>query len=51
MLTEYYKAATEAAAIAELDSFGIVKLTGNDRVAWLVCPLWRNHPVSPGRCG
>jgi len=35
MLTEYYKAATEAAAIAELDSFGIVKLTGNDRVAWL----------------
>jgi len=35
MLTEYYKAATEAAAIADLDSFGIVKLTGSDRVSWL----------------
>src|ERR1051325_7142498 len=35
MLAEYYKAATEAAAITELDSFGIVKLTGTDRVSWL----------------
>src|SRR5262245_28794339 len=35
MLTEYYKAATEAAAITDLDSFGIVKLTGSDRVSWL----------------
>jgi len=35
MLAEYYKAATEAAAIADLDSFGIVKLTGSDRVSWL----------------
>ena len=35
MLAEYYKAATEAAAITELDSFGIVKLTGSDRASWL----------------
>jgi len=35
MLSEYYKAATEGAAIADLDSFGIVKLTGSDRVSWL----------------
>src|SRR5262245_17325851 len=35
MLAEYYKAATESAAITELDSFGVVKLTGSDRVSWL----------------
>jgi folate-binding protein YgfZ len=35
MLAEYYRAATEGAAITELDSFGIVKLTGSDRVSWL----------------
>lgn len=35
MLAEYYKAATEAVAITELDSFGIVKLIGSDRVSWL----------------
>ena len=35
MLTEYYKAATEGAAITELDSFGVLKLTGSDRVSWL----------------
>ena len=35
MLAEYYKAATEAAAITELDSFGILKLTGSDRASWL----------------
>src|SRR5262245_41489004 len=35
MLAEYYKAATQAAAITELDSYGVVKLTGNDRVTWL----------------
>jgi folate-binding protein YgfZ len=35
MLAEYYKAATEAAAVTELDAFGIIKLTGNDRVSWL----------------
>src|SRR5262249_46405841 len=35
MLAEYYKAATQGAAITELDSFGIVKLTGSDRVSWL----------------
>ncbi len=35
MLAEYYKAATEAAAITELDLFGVVKLTGSDRVSWL----------------
>jgi folate-binding protein YgfZ len=35
MIAEYYKAATEGAAITELDSFGLVKLTGPDRVSWL----------------
>src|SRR5215813_10078561 len=35
MLKEYYKAATETAAITELDSFGIVKLSGTDRISWL----------------
>jgi folate-binding protein YgfZ len=35
MLAEYYKAATQGAAITDLGSFGIVKLTGNDRVSWL----------------
>src|SRR5215470_1050226 len=35
MLAEHYKAARESAVITELDSFGIVKLTGGDRVSWL----------------
>jgi folate-binding protein YgfZ len=35
MLGEYYRAATEAAAVTELDAFGLIKLTGNDRVSWL----------------
>lgn len=35
MLSEYYKAATEHAAIAEKDWFGVVKLTGPDRASWL----------------
>jgi folate-binding Fe-S cluster repair protein YgfZ len=35
MLAEYYKAATKQAAITELDLYGIVKLTGGDRVSWL----------------
>lgn len=35
MLLEYYEAATRAAALAEKDWFGIVKLTGSDRVSWL----------------
>src|SRR5262245_50355026 len=35
MLAEYYRAATEGTAITDLDSFGIVKLTGSDRVSWL----------------
>src|SRR5688500_12842441 len=35
MLTEYYKAATHDAALAEKDWFGIVKLTGSDRASWL----------------
>src|SRR5258708_4006417 len=34
MLVEYYKAATEAAAVTELDLFGIVKLSGPDHVSW-----------------
>ena len=35
MIPEYYQAATESAALAEKDWFGIVKLTGPDRVTWL----------------
>src|SRR3954470_21881304 len=35
MLTEYYEAATHTAALAEKDWFGIVKLTGSERVSWL----------------
>lgn len=35
MLSEYYSAATRAAALAEKDWFGIVKLTGSERVSWL----------------
>ena len=35
MLTEYYQAATRGAALTEKDWFGVVKLTGTDRVSWL----------------
>src|SRR5215468_6905783 len=35
MLAEYYRTATEHAAITKLDSFGIVKLTESERVSWL----------------
>src|SRR5215470_3817770 len=35
MILEYYQAATDSAAIAEVDWFGTVKLSGPDRVAWL----------------
>src|SRR5262249_39985640 len=35
MLREYYKAAREAAAVVRKDWYGIVRLTGSDRVSWL----------------
>jgi folate-binding protein YgfZ len=35
MLAEYYKAATQGAAVAEKDWFGLVKLTGSERTSWL----------------
>jgi folate-binding protein YgfZ len=35
MLHEYYKAARETSAVVEKDLFGIVQLTGPDRVSWL----------------
>jgi folate-binding protein YgfZ len=35
MLVEYYEAATQSAALAEKDWFGVLKLTGNERVSWL----------------
>jgi folate-binding protein YgfZ len=35
MLPEYYGAATHSAALAEKDWFGIVKLSGSDRLSWL----------------
>jgi folate-binding protein YgfZ len=35
MIAEYYNAARNSAALAEKDWFGILKLTGSDRVTWL----------------
>src|SRR5215813_7860092 len=35
MLREHYKAAREAAALVEKDWYGIVRLTGGERVSWL----------------
>lgn len=35
MLLEYYEAAIRESAVAEKDWFGVVKLTGSDRVSWL----------------
>jgi folate-binding protein YgfZ len=35
MLTEYYQAARYGAALAEMDWYGILKLTGSERVSWL----------------
>jgi folate-binding protein YgfZ len=35
MLTQYYHAARQAAALAEKDWFGILKLTGAERASWL----------------
>src|SRR5262245_4221806 len=35
MVPEYYKAATQTVAVADLDLFGVVKLTGGERVSWL----------------
>jgi len=35
VLTEYYKAAREEAALVQKDWLGIVKLTGSERVTWL----------------
>ena len=32
---EYYAAATQSAALAEKDWFGVIKLTGTERVSWL----------------
>jgi folate-binding protein YgfZ len=35
MVAEYYKAATQGTAVAETDWFGVIKLTGAERVSWL----------------
>ena len=35
MLIEYYNAARHGAALAEMDWFGVLKLTGSERVSWL----------------
>jgi folate-binding protein YgfZ len=35
MLTEYYHAARYGAALAEMDWYGVLKLTGPDRASWL----------------
>jgi folate-binding protein YgfZ len=35
MLTEYYHAARYGAALAEMDWYGVLKLTGSERATWL----------------
>src|SRR5205814_2311010 len=35
MLTEYYHAARYGAALAEMDWYGVLKLTGSERASWL----------------
>src|SRR5437870_7699093 len=35
MLSEHYEAARKAAAVAEQDWLGILKLTGSERASWL----------------
>ena len=50
MVSEYYKAATEAAAVAEKDWFGVVKLTGSDRASWLQGMVTNDvEKLAPGR--
>jgi folate-binding protein YgfZ len=49
MLSEYYQAATRAAALAEKDWFGIIKLTGGDRASWLQGMVTNDvQKVAPG---
>src|SRR5437868_12506329 len=35
MLAEYYNAANQAAAVVEMDWFGVIRLTGTERASWL----------------
>ncbi len=51
MLSEYYQAATRAAALAEKDWFGIVKLTGTERVPWLQGMLTNDVEKLPSGSG
>ncbi len=51
MLSEYYQAATRAAALAEKDWFGIVKLAGNERVPWLQGMLTNDVEKLPSGSG
>jgi folate-binding protein YgfZ len=49
MLSEYYEAAIHAAALAEKDWFGVVKLTGSERVSWLQGMLTNDvQKLAPG---
>src|SRR5881397_1080822 len=51
MLSEYYQAATRAAALADKDWFGIVKLTGTERVPWLQGMLTNDVEKLPSGSG
>src|SRR5207237_8564662 len=51
MLLDYYQAATRAAALAEKDWFGIVKLTGTERVSWLQGMLTNDVQKLPSGAG
>src|SRR5919197_4398373 len=51
MLAEYHKAATETAAVTELDSFGIIKIIGPDRVTWLQGMITNDVEKLPGGSG
>src|SRR5215471_8429591 len=35
MLQEHYKAAREAAAVVEKEWYGVLRLTGSERISWL----------------
>jgi folate-binding protein YgfZ len=49
MLAEYYKAATEVAAVMEKDWEGIIKLTGAERASWLQGMVTNDvQKLSPG---
>jgi folate-binding protein YgfZ len=50
MLTEHYEAATERAAVVEEDQFGVIQLTGVERLTWLQGMVTNNvESLAPGQ--